>query len=163
MNPPQSSQVSTGEPALAAAARALLASEAVGVLSTLSVHRAGYPYGSLTPYAPSARGAPLLLLSELAAHTKNLRADGRACLFVSDRAAVEDPQAGARLSILGRLAPVAADEPEARARYLARWPRASATLQLGGFALWELTVEEVRFIAGFGEMRWLDGNALGAP
>jgi len=66
-------------------ARALLAAESVGVLSTVSVHRAGFPYGSVTPYALSARGAPLLLLSRLAAHTKNLLADTRASLFVGDR------------------------------------------------------------------------------
>src|SRR4051794_6521063 len=77
------------------AARVLLAAESVGVLSTLSVHRAGFPYGSVTPYALSAEGAPLLLLSRLAAHTKNLLADPRASLFIGDRTAAEDPQAGA--------------------------------------------------------------------
>ncbi|HSY42155.1 MAG TPA: pyridoxamine 5'-phosphate oxidase family protein, partial [Polyangia bacterium] len=80
----------------AAAARALLAAESVGLLSTISVRRAGTPYGSLTPYALSAGGAPLLLLSALAAHTHNLRADPRAGLFVGDQTAVADPQAGAR-------------------------------------------------------------------
>src|SRR3954469_7212426 len=108
-------------------ARALLAAETVGVLSTLSVHRAGYPYGSVTPYALSAGGAPLLLLSALAAHTKNLLADPRACLFVGDRTAAEDPLAGARVSLLGRAATIApAGEPDARTRYVARHPKAEA-------------------------------------
>jgi hypothetical protein len=144
-------------------ARALLAAETVGVLSTISVHRAGYPYGSVTPYALSARGAPLLLLSALAAHTKNLLADPRACLFVGDRTAAEDPQAGARISLLGRASPVAApDDPDARTRYLSRWPRAQAYFQLRDFSLWELAVEEIRLIAGFGEIKWLPGSTLGA-
>jgi putative heme iron utilization protein len=133
--------------------RALLEAESVGLLSTLSVHRAGYPYGSLTPFALSARGLPLLLLSELAAHTKSLRADSRACLFVGDRAATEDPLAGARVSLLGRAAPV--DGADARARYVSRHPRAEAYFQLRDFALWELAVEEARLISGFGSMRWL--------
>ena len=142
-------------------ARALLAAETVGVLSTISVHRAGYPYGSVTPYALSARGAPLLLLSALAAHTKNLLADPRACLFVGDRTAAEDPQAGARISLLGRASPVPTpDEPDARTRYLARWPRAQTYFQLRDFSLWELAVEEIRLIAGFGEIKWLPGSAL---
>ena len=68
----------------------------------------GFPYGSVTPYALSAQGAPLLLLSRLAAHTKNLLADPRASLFVGDRSAAEDPQAGARVSLLGRVAPALA-------------------------------------------------------
>ena len=147
----------------AEAARALLAAESVGVLSTISVHRAGYPYGSVTPYALSAAGAPLLLLSGLAAHTKNLLADPRACLFVGDRTAAADPQAGARISLLGRAAPVAPTaEPDARARYVARWPQAAAYFQMKDFALWELTVEELRLIAGFGEIRWLPASVLAA-
>jgi putative heme iron utilization protein len=143
------------------AARALIAAESVGVLSTISVHRAGFPYGSVTPYALSAQGAPLLLLSRLAAHTKNLLADPRASLFIGDRSAAEDPQAGARISLLGRVAPLPAGEaPDARERYVARWPRAADYLALGDFSFWRLDVEEARLIAGFGEIRWLDGAAL---
>jgi putative heme iron utilization protein len=145
----------------AATARALLAAESVGLLSTISVRRPGTPYGSVTPYALSAAGAPLLLLSGLAAHTHNLRADPRAGLFVGDHTAAADPQAGARLSLMGRAALVpAADEPDARARYLARWPNAADTLALGDFSLWRFEVEEARFIAGFGDIRWLPASAF---
>ncbi|HEY4394879.1 MAG TPA: pyridoxamine 5'-phosphate oxidase family protein [Polyangia bacterium] len=144
-----------------AAARALLAAESVGLLSTISVRRAGTPYGSVTPYALSAAGAPLLLLSGLAAHTHNLRADPRASLFVGDHSAAADPQAGARLSLMGRALPLpAGDEPDARARYLARWPNAAQTLGLGDFSFWRFETEEARFIAGFGEIRWLSGGAF---
>lgn len=154
---------SANEPASAAvrAARALLAAESVGVLSTISVHRPGFPYGSVTPYALSASGAPLLLLSRLAAHTKNLAADPRASLFVGDRSAVEDPQAGARISLLGRVSPVPEpDVGDARTRYLAAWPRAADYLALGDFSFWRLEIEEARLIAGFGEIRWLAGADL---
>ncbi|HVX94096.1 MAG TPA: pyridoxamine 5'-phosphate oxidase family protein [Polyangia bacterium] len=150
-----SSSSSDAPPGLAEV-HALLAAESVGLLSTTSVHRPGYPYGSLTPFAVSSRGNPLLLLSGLAAHTKNLLADARACLFVGDRSALEDPLAGARASLLGRCARVAADgEPDARARYVARHPRAASYFELRDFALWELAVEEARLISGFGSMRWL--------
>ncbi|HMF43703.1 MAG TPA: pyridoxamine 5'-phosphate oxidase family protein [Polyangia bacterium] len=152
---------SSASEAAVAGARALLAAESVGVLSTISVHRVGFPYGSVTPYALSVQGAPVLLLSRLAAHTKNLLADPRASLFVGDRSAAEDPQAGARISLLGRMAPLPApDEPDARARYLKAWPRAADYLALGDFSFWRLDIEEARLIAGFGEIRWLDGAAL---
>jgi len=142
-------------------ARALLAAESVGVLSTISVHRAGFPYGSVTPYALAADGAPVVLLSRLAAHTKNLAADPRASLFVGDRSAAEDPQAGARISLLGRVAPVSEkDVADARTRYLAAWPRAADYLALGDFSFWRMEIEEARLIAGFGEIRWLDGADL---
>lgn len=148
----------------AAEARALLAAESVGLLSTISVRRPGTPYGSVTPYTLLASGEPLLLLSGLAAHTHNLRADARAGLFVGDHTAAADPQAGARLSLMGRAGPLPApDEPDARARYLARWPNAAQTLALGDFSFWRFEIEEARFIAGFGEIRWLAASAFGAP
>jgi heme iron utilization protein len=144
-----------------AAARALLATESVGLLSTISVRRAGTPYGSLTPYALSAGGAPLLLLSALAAHTHNLLADPRAGLFVGDHTAVADPQAGARLSLMGRAVLVAVDDvADARARYLARWPRNVDTVALHDFSFWRFDIEEARFIGGFGDIRWLPASAF---
>ena len=144
-----------------AAARSLLAAESIGLLSTISVRRPGTPYGSLTPYALSAAGAPLLLLSALAAHTHNLRADARAGLFVGDHTAVADPQAGARLSLMGRATPVPADDqPDARVRYLARWPRSVDTVELHDFSFWRFDIEEARFIGGFGDIRWLPGKSL---
>jgi heme iron utilization protein len=144
------------------AARALLADESVGVLSTLSVRHAGTPYGSITPYALASDGAPLLLLSGLAAHTHNLRADPRAGLFVGDRSAAADPQAGARISLVGRAAPLTANADDARTRYLARWPQAAQYLALKDFAFWRFEIEEARLIAGFGEIRWLSASALAA-
>ena len=138
------------------AAKALLAAESVGVLSTISVHRPGYPYGSVTPYALADDGAPLLLLSRLAAHTRSLLGDPRAGLFVGDRTAAADPQAGARVSLLGQVHPLAADGVnDGKLRYLARWPQAAQYFALGDFTLWRFAVEEARLIAGFGEIRWL--------
>ena len=54
----------------------------------------------------------------------------------------------------------AADDADARGRYLAAWPRAADYLALGDFSFWRLEIEEARLIAGFGEIRWLDGAAL---
>ncbi len=147
---------------LARRARTLLHSQLQGVLSTISLHRAGYPYGSLTPYALSRAGAPLILISALAAHTQNLIADPRASLFVAaDAGAASDPQAETRISLMGRFARVAAaDEADARARYTARLPRADANSRTPDFQLWEMTVEEVRLVAGFGQIGWLEGSAV---
>lgn len=143
------------------AARALLAGERTGVLSTISVHRAGYPYGSVTPYAPSRRGQPIILISTLAAHTKNLLVNPRASLFIGDRVAADDPQAGGRVSLLGLAARVPDSEAaDARARYLARQPQARGYFRTHDFQLWELAVEELRLIAGFGRISWLSGAVI---
>jgi hypothetical protein len=147
---------------LARRARALLHTQRQGVLSTISLHRPGYPYGSLTPYALSRAGAPLILISALAAHTQNLIADPRASLFIAAEVGdAGDPQAETRISVLGRFGRVAADdEADARARYAARLPRADANSRTADFRLWEMTVEEVRLVAGFGQIGWLPGATV---
>ena len=91
----------------AAAARRLLRAEPHGALATLSLHKKGWPFGSVAPYALSARGEPLLLLSALAQHTKNALADPRASLLVQESAGLApgaDTQAHARVTVLGRIA-----------------------------------------------------------
>src|SRR5438093_838966 len=95
--------------------RELLANERHAVLATVSASRDGWPFASVAPYALSAGGEPLLLLSDLAEHTRNVRADPRASLFVQDSACLADPQAGCRVTILGQVKSVAdAELPVAR-------------------------------------------------
>jgi putative heme iron utilization protein len=139
---------------------ALVAAERHGVLATLSARRQGWPFASAAPYATSAHGEPLLLLSELAEHTRNLRADPRASLLIQDSSAAEDPQAGARVTLLGRASVIA--DPDAQKKYVGRHPQAAAYLTLGDFRLWVLHVEEARYVNGFGEMGWLEGDRLRA-
>ncbi len=145
-------------------ARALLRTQKAAVLATTSATRGGFPFASLVPFAVSREGEPLLLLSELAQHTKNLAADPRACLFVHDAAAAaKDPRTAARAAILGHVRPVpAADEPDARARYLARNPNARGLLALD-FVLYVLEVEEAQIVGGFGAAGWVPGSDIREP
>jgi hypothetical protein len=143
----------------AAAPRALLAAERVGVLATLSARHQGWPFTSIAPYALSQAGEPILLLSDLAEHTRNVRDDPRASLFVQDAAAREDPQAGARLTVLGRVEEIS-DPEQARAGYLARHPTAAGLMQMQDFRLYVLRLTEARYVGGFGDMGWLTRAAL---
>jgi putative heme iron utilization protein len=138
--------------------RELLQQERHGVLATLSARHGGWPFASATAYAIGASGEPLLLLSELAEHTRNVRADPRASLLVQDSAAADDPQAGARVTLLGTLE--LDDAEDARPIYVARHPKAEAYLQLGDFLIWRLNVIEARYVGGFGDMGWLTGERL---
>ena len=146
----------------AGAARSLLRRGRHGALATLSVHRPGFPFGSVAPYALSARGEPLLVMSALAQHTRNALADPRASLLVQEPAAPGvDVQALGRVTVLGRISPVdAAEEADARARYLARHPQASRTAGGHDFHHYKLSIEEVRFIGGFGKICWIAGAAV---
>jgi putative heme iron utilization protein len=147
-----------------AAARDLLQRERLGVLATLSARKPGWPAPSLAPYALSARGEPLLLISALAQHTRNLEADPRACLFVQDlAAAASDPRTAPRVAVYGRAQPVLpGEEPDARARYLARHPEARGLLGLD-FTLWVIDVEEAQWVGGFAAAGWIPRAELLAP
>ncbi|HWQ34775.1 MAG TPA: pyridoxamine 5'-phosphate oxidase family protein [Blastocatellia bacterium] len=141
--------------------RRLLSQERQGVLCTLSQKHGGWPFGSVTPYALSAAGEPVILVSELAEHTRNLRADSRVSLFVQDSAAADTPQAGARLTLMGLAAPVPENEiADAARRYLQRFPEAQQNFQLGDFTLFRIEVRQARFIGGFGEMGWVQRDEL---
>jgi heme iron utilization protein len=141
--------------------RGLLEGERLGVLSTLSARRGGWPFASLAPYALSERGEPLLLLSDLAEHTRNIRADSRASLLVHDSEALEDPQAGARLTVLGKVEPLTgSDLVRARSLYLEKHPQADAYFAMADFKLYVLRVNEARFINGFGDMGWITADRL---
>lgn len=148
----------------AALARELLERMRVAVLATLSVRHGGAPFTSLAPFALSAAGEPILLLSALAQHTQNLEADPRASLFVHDPAAADaDPRTAVRLSIVGKASRVpAADEPDARTRYLERYPEARGLLALD-FALWVIAVDEAQLVGGFGAAGWIPGDVLRVP
>jgi putative heme iron utilization protein len=44
----------------------------------------GYPFGSLVPYVLDHDGRPIILVSRLAEHTKNIEADARVSLLAHD-------------------------------------------------------------------------------
>lgn len=142
--------------AAAREARALLRRVDAGVLSTLSLEVPGHPMGSLAPFATTLEGRPLLFVSRLAEHTRNALADPRACLTVLEPEG-SDRQAVGRASVLGELRAVPpAEQPDAAARYFALLPAQEAYRGFGDFALFRLDPLRVRWIGGFGEIRWVE-------
>jgi putative heme iron utilization protein len=140
---------------LAPGAFELLATGKVGVLSTLSARKPGWPLGTLVAYALDGVGRPIFLFTELAQHTRNLRADPRASLFVQE-AAARNPQSAGRLALLGTLTPVPGGElSEARDRYVAVHPEGKTFAELGDFLFWHMNVEEVHVVGGFAKAGWM--------
>ncbi|MFO0407444.1 MAG: pyridoxamine 5'-phosphate oxidase family protein, partial [Labrys sp. (in: a-proteobacteria)] len=93
-------------------ARTLLRSLRVGSLATLD-GESGYPFASLVSVATDLDGAPLLLMSQLSAHTRNVSADARVSLLLS-RGGKGDPLAHPRLTVVGRCLPFAEDRARTR-------------------------------------------------
>lgn len=146
----------------AEAVRRLVREARHGLLSTSGLEPAGYPYGSLVPVAASAEGEPLLLVSHLAQHTKNLVADPRAALLLLEPTG-GDPQQAPRATVIGTARRLTgAEEAGARARYLAVHPEGATYLELA-FQLWALAPVEARYVGGFGAAAWVSGAELTGP
>jgi heme iron utilization protein len=143
----------------AEAVRALAREARHGLLSTHGLEPAGFPYGSLVPCATTEAGEPLLLISPLAQHTKNLAADPRASLLLT-RPTADDPLQAPRATLLGPARRLdGPSEGPARARYLSVHPEAGRYFELG-FELWALRPVEARYVGGFGAAAWVSGAEL---
>jgi heme iron utilization protein len=148
------------QPSDAERARSLAARVTAGVLSTVARDPRGTPYGSVAPFGVDGEGRPVLCISEIAEHTRNLRADPRSSLLVLEPLPRgSDPLAAGRLTLLGRTEPVPPAELDgACAVHLAANPYASGYLDFGDFSLWRLEVASLRYIGGYGHMSWVDAD-----
>jgi putative heme iron utilization protein len=142
--------------------RELAARARFGALATVAgATESGWPFATLVAVSFDARGLPLLLLSRLAEHTKNLEACPRASLLVSSadiaRESV-DPLAQGRMTLVGecrRLERGAGASDDARARFLTAHPEAAVYAAFPDFDMWRLEVAHVRWVGGFGAMDWV--------
>jgi putative heme iron utilization protein len=131
-----------------ASAKKLVRESRSGALATLMAG-SGDPYCSLVNVATAADGAPLLLISRLAVHTKNILADPRVSLMLDERKA-GDPLQSARVMLMGTAA--VTEDKNARRRYLARQPEAEAFADFGDFAFYEMKLKGAHLVAGFGRI-----------
>ena len=135
------------------AAKKLLREGRSGALATIMTG-SGDPYCSLVNVATAPDSAPLLLLSKLALHTKNILADPRASLMLDERNSFKildgDPLEGARVMLMGTLVPIA--DANARAAYLRRHPDAEMFAGFADFAFYRMTIGRAHLVAGFGRI-----------
>ena len=154
------------EPTYAERVRTLFSLASTATLSTMSRKHAGFPFGSLMPYALDAQGRPLFLISNMAMHTQNLKADPHASLFVAQSAAEDDPLGAARATLVGASVPVPQPElPDARELYLARHENSRYWVDFADFSFFRLEPVDVYYVGGFGVMGWVTAEdySLAAP
>jgi len=153
---PASPMPAVPEPPFGERVRTLLHLGRTGTLATLSRRHPGYPFASVMPYGLDPTGRPTFLISSMAMHTQNLESDGRASLLVTQPGWTEDPLAGARATLVGKVDPVGDDAAASvRDDYLARNDNARYWVDFEDFAFWRMAIEEVYFVAGFGAMGWV--------
>src|SRR5947207_1883319 len=126
--------------------------------AALATSLAGRPYVSLVATACDTDTSPLLLLSDLAQHTKNLLAEPRVSLLFEDTAQFADPLAGPRLSLLGQAG--RCDDPRLAARFAARHPASAAYAGFADFHLYRVAIERGHLVAGFGRIAWIEAEKL---
>jgi putative heme iron utilization protein len=142
-------------------ARTIVASTNQATLATLSAD--GHPWGSFVTFGTLPNGSPVLCLSTLAEHGRNLPADPRASLVVAAPPGDRDPLDSGRVTLAGRAhVPEGAAADDARDAHLASVPGARAYMDFGDFTLWVLDVDRVRWVGGFGRMDSTDAASYAA-
>jgi putative heme iron utilization protein len=139
-------------------ARRILRATDRATLATGQRDAEGWPYPSLVLVAVDHDATPLLLISNLADHTRNIKSDDRVGLLFDATVGLDEPLAGARVSVLGRAVP--SEEPRHRARFLARHPGAATYAGFGDFAIHRVAVERAHLVAGFGRIHWVAADTL---
>jgi putative heme iron utilization protein len=124
---------------------------------------ASFPFATMVALAFDEQLRPLLCLSALAEHTKNLIGSPSGSIHVAEAMLGADPLASARMTLVGTVARVPADEVgAAHSRFLVCHPEATNYVSFTDFAMWRMQVDEVWWVGGFGRMEWVTPEALAA-
>jgi len=127
-----------------------------GALATLDAQE-GSPFASLVNVASDFDGAPLLLLSRLAAHRANIEKDPRVSLLLSE-GGKGDPLAHARLTVMGRAEIIEGEG--AKRRFLARHPKSALYAGFPDFDFFRLDVSRGHLNGGFARAAQLSTEEL---
>ena len=113
-----------------------------------------WPYASLVLLACDHDATPLLLISDLAEHSRNIAGNARVSLLIDGTAGRVDPLTGPRVTLLGTAE--RADDGRLKARFVARHPAAALYADFGDFHLYRVAVTRGHFVAGFGRIHWIE-------
>lgn len=135
-------------------ARRLIRTSRTATLATIDGETGGAPYASLVLSACGHDGAPLVMLSDLARHTRNFKADARVSMLYA-RPGTEAINLS-RATVIGRMEPC--DDTHLHERFLRQHARGSAHMAFADFHLYRLQAESVHFIGGFGRIETVDAG-----
>lgn len=147
-----------------ALARDLLATAQTAALGVLG--ECGAPYVSRIAFALASDGAPISLVSDLAAHTRALKADPRCSLLVGEATGRGDPLNLPRLTLLANARFIARDSDEHQdmaKQYLRSRPKAKLYIGFADFALLRFAVSRGHLNGGFGRAFVLNPADMGMP
>jgi len=117
-----------------------------------------WPYTSLVLAACDHDISPLLLVSELADHTRNLRQNPRVSLLYDGTGGLDDPLSGPRVTLQGEAEQI--DKGPLLDRYLRRHPSAEVYAGFTDFHLFRVRPVRAHIVAGFGRIDWIEAGEL---
>ena len=120
-----------------------------------------HPYASLVLVAADYDASPILLISGLAEHARNIAADDRISLLFDGTRGLPSALTGARVSVQGRAQ--RSDAAHIRLRFLARHEDAAEYADFGDFNFYRIAVERGHLVAGFGQIAWIGRDELLHP
>jgi len=126
--------------------------------ATLATSQGGWPFASLVLVALDHDATPVLLISDLSEHAKNIKAERRISLLFDGTQGLDDPLTGPRVTVLGEAAPV--DDARLKTRFLARHPSAELYAGFADFHLHRISVARAHLVAGFGRIHWVEARDL---
>ena len=130
---------------------------ATKVATACTTHEKG-PFGSVMPYALDAEGRPLIFISTLAVHTKNIDKNPKASLFVtkpSEEVKLDSP----RVTLIGEFKKVPEKELKGvKEAYFKKYPDAKIYEMFHDFSFYRLEITDIYYVGGFGPkpIDWLD-------
>ena len=136
--------------------RCLMRSLRSASLSTGLATVDGWPYGSMVTVAIDQGAHPLLLMSGLSDHTRNLAEDSRASLLFVQPTRHRNPQRGARVTVMGKIRKT--NKLEHAARFLTIHPEAEMYAGFSDFNFYRMSVERAHWVGGFARAQWLGGK-----
>jgi heme iron utilization protein len=158
--PPLRRPAQSAHPSAAEQARTIAAATNAGTLATLTAE--GDPWASFVAYGLLG-GSPVLCVSHLAEHGRNLTADSRASLSILADSNESDPLARSRITLAGAVhQPSAAERNTVAEAYLKAVPAGRIYLDFSDFTLWVLRVQRVRWVGGYGRMDSVTGEQYNA-
>jgi putative heme iron utilization protein len=158
--PPLTAIANSVRPSAAEEARTVAASTNTGTLATLTAD--GEPWASFVTYG-LLDGAPVLCVSNLAEHGRNLAADSRASISIVAPQRDADPLASGRVTVAGAVEePTGEERAAARDAHLSAVAAAKYYIDYTDFSLWVLRVRRVRWVGGYGRMDSASGEAYAA-
>ena len=143
---------------LALEAKQFLRSTRSGVLSSFSAKFDGYPFGSVMPFVLDHDCQPIVLISTIAEHTKNIIANPKVSLLVF--AGAEDLHANGRLTLIGEAEQIDKNDADLMTRYCRYFPDSTGYLAMHDFQFYRIHIAQARYIAGFGKMSWMAGEEI---